>query len=130
MRTRTLELTSIFKINLGLEKWANAFADTKNLKTEIFNSLIRATKTSNNKAIKNSWATIVKLAESGCFKSQPYTIIEVFHKIYKHNLYFSNILFPTKLHLKNVYYLYSACSNPTNVVLLIVLSMITGKGAL
>ena len=40
-----------------------------------------------------------------------------------------NILFPTELHLKNVYYLYSACSNPTNVVLLIVLSMIIGKGA-
>ena len=26
------------------------------------------------------------------------------------------ILFPTELHLKNVYYLYSACSNPTDVV--------------
>ena len=39
------------------------------------------------------------------------------------------ILFPTELHLKNVYYHYSACSNPTNVVLLIVLSMIIGKGA-
>ena len=39
-----------------------------------------------------------------------------------------DILFSTELHLKNVYYLYSACSNPTNVVLVIVLSMITGKG--
>ena len=29
-----------------------------------------------------------------------------------------------ELHLKNVYYLYSACSNPTHVVLVIVLSMI------
>ena len=26
------------------------------------------------------------------------------------------ILFPTELHLKNAYYLYSACSNPTDVV--------------
>ena len=42
--------------------------------------------------------------------------------------FFMNILFPTELHLKNVYYLYSACSNPTNVVLVIVLSMIIGKG--
>jgi hypothetical protein len=40
-----------------------------------------------------------------------------------------NILFPTELHLKNVNYLYSACSNPTNVVLLIALSIIIGKGA-
>jgi hypothetical protein len=32
------------------------------------------------------------------------------------------------LHLKNVYYLYSECSNPTNVVWLIVLSIIIGKG--
>ena len=39
-----------------------------------------------------------------------------------------HILFPTELHLKNVYYLYSACSNPTDVVLVIVLSMIIGKG--
>ena len=31
------------------------------------------------------------------------------------------ILYPTELHLKNVYYLYSACSNPTDVVLVIVL---------
>ena len=30
---------------------------------------------------------------------------------------------------KNVYYFYSACSNPTNVFLVIVLSMIIGKGA-
>ena len=37
-------------------------------------------------------------------------------------------VFPTELHLKNVYHLYSACSNPTNVVLVIVLSMIIGKG--
>ena len=37
--------------------------------------------------------------------------------------------FPMELHLKNIYYLYSPCSNPTNVVLLIVLSMIIGKGA-
>jgi hypothetical protein len=40
-----------------------------------------------------------------------------------------NTLFPTEIHLKNVYYLYSACSNPTNVVLLVVLSMIIGKDA-
>ena len=33
-----------------------------------------------------------------------------------------------ELHLKNVDYLYSACSNPTNFVLLIVLSIIIGKG--
>jgi hypothetical protein len=33
-----------------------------------------------------------------------------------------------QLHLKNVYYLYSACSNPTNVVSVIVLSMIIGTG--
>ena len=39
------------------------------------------------------------------------------------------IFFPTELHLKNVHYLYSACSNPTIVVLLIVLSMIIGKDA-
>ena len=32
-----------------------------------------------------------------------------------------NILFPTELHLKNVNYLYSACSNPTDVVKVIVL---------
>ena len=38
-------------------------------------------------------------------------------------------LFPTELHLKNGYYLYSTCSNPTNVVLLLVLSMLIGKGA-
>jgi hypothetical protein len=35
-----------------------------------------------------------------------------------------------ELNLENVYYLYSACSNPTNGVLLIVLSMIKGKDAL
>ena len=35
-------------------------------------------------------------------------------------------LLPAELHLKNVYYLYSACSNPTDVVLVIVLRMITG----
>ena len=40
-----------------------------------------------------------------------------------------HILLSTKVHLKNVYYLYSACSNPTNVVLVIGLSMIIGKGA-
>ena len=39
-----------------------------------------------------------------------------------------HILFPTELHLKNVYYLYSACSNPINFVLVIVLNMIIGKG--
>ena len=33
-----------------------------------------------------------------------------------------NILFPTLVHLKNACYLYSTCSNPTNVVLVIVLS--------
>jgi hypothetical protein len=38
-------------------------------------------------------------------------------------------LLPTELHLKNVYYLYSACSNHTNVVSLIVLSMFIRKGA-
>ena len=43
--------------------------------------------------------------------------------------HFRDILFPAELHLKNVYYLYSACSNPTNVVLVIVLSMLIGKGA-
>jgi hypothetical protein len=37
-----------------------------------------------------------------------------------------HVLFQTELRLKNVYYLYSACSNPTNVVLMIVLSMIIG----
>jgi hypothetical protein len=40
-----------------------------------------------------------------------------------------HILFPTELHLVNVYYLCSACSNLTNVVLLIVSSMIIGKDA-
>ena len=39
-----------------------------------------------------------------------------------------NILFGTELHLKNAYYLYSPCSNPTNVVLVIILNMIIGKG--
>ena len=39
-----------------------------------------------------------------------------------------DILFPTELHLKNVYYLFSACSNPTDGVWVIVLSMIIGKG--
>jgi hypothetical protein len=39
------------------------------------------------------------------------------------------IFSPTELHLKNVNYLYSPCSNPTNVVLVIVLSIIIGKGA-
>ena len=28
--------------------------------------------------------------------------------------HFDHILFPTELHLQNVYYLYSACSNPTD----------------
>jgi hypothetical protein len=42
---------------------------------------------------------------------------------------FDNIFFPTELHLKNVYYLYSVCSNLTNVVTVIVLSMIIRKGA-
>ena len=40
----------------------------------------------------------------------------------------NHILLPTKVHLKNVYYLFSACSNLTNVVLVIVLGMIIGKG--
>ena len=40
----------------------------------------------------------------------------------------SYILFRTELHLKNAYYLYSACSNPTNVALVIILNMIIGKG--
>ena len=35
----------------------------------------------------------------------------------------------TYVNLKNANYLYSACSNPTNVVLVIVLSIIIGKGA-
>ena len=39
------------------------------------------------------------------------------------------ILLQTELHIKNVYDLYSAGSNPTNVVLLIILSMILGKDA-
>ena len=39
-----------------------------------------------------------------------------------------SILFRTELHLKNAYYLYSACSNPTNVALVIILNMIIGKG--
>ena len=39
-----------------------------------------------------------------------------------------NMLFGTELHLKNAYYLYSACSNPTNVVLAIIVNMIIGKG--
>ena len=43
--------------------------------------------------------------------------------------FITHILLPTKLHLKNVYYLYSTCSNPTYVVLAIVLGMIIGKGA-
>ena len=30
-----------------------------------------------------------------------------------------DILFPTQVHLKNAYYLYSAYSNPTNAVLVI-----------
>ena len=39
------------------------------------------------------------------------------------------ILFQTSVHLKNAYYPYSACSNLTNLVLVIVLNMILGKGA-
>ena len=39
-----------------------------------------------------------------------------------------NIFFGTELHLKNAYYLYSACSNPTYVVLVIILNMTIGKG--
>jgi hypothetical protein len=39
-----------------------------------------------------------------------------------------HILFGTELHLKNAYYLYSACSNPTNVVLVIILNLIIDKG--
>ena len=39
-----------------------------------------------------------------------------------------HILFGTELHLKNAHYLYSACSNPTNVVLVVILNMIIGKG--
>ena len=35
----------------------------------------------------------------------------------------SYILLPTELHLKNVYYLYNASSNPTNVVRVIVLEI-------
>ena len=39
-----------------------------------------------------------------------------------------HILFRTELHLKNAYYLYSACSNPSHVALVIILNMIIGKG--
>jgi hypothetical protein len=39
-----------------------------------------------------------------------------------------HILFGTELHLKNAHYLYSACSNPTNVVSVIILNMIKDKG--
>ena len=46
-----------------------------------------------------------------------------------HNFSERHILLPTKVYLKNVYYLYSACSNSTYIVLVIVLSMIIGKGA-
>jgi hypothetical protein len=42
---------------------------------------------------------------------------------------FSYIFLSTELHLKNVYYLYIACSNLTNVVLVSVLSMTIGEGA-
>ena len=42
--------------------------------------------------------------------------------------YSLDILFATELHLKNVNNLYSACSNPNNVVSVIVLRMIIGKG--
>jgi hypothetical protein len=48
--------------------------------------------------------------------------------IFSSMIYFSQILLPTELHLKNVYYLYSGCSNPTDVVLVTVLSII-GKDA-
>ena len=41
----------------------------------------------------------------------------------------AHIFLPTELHLKSVKYYYIACSNPTNVVLVIVLSMIISKGA-
>ena len=40
-----------------------------------------------------------------------------------------NILFPTKVNLENKGNLYSASSNPTNVVLVIVLGMTIGEGA-
>ena len=43
------------------------------------------------------------------------------------NLFY--ILFPTKINLENEGNLYSASSNPTNVVLVIVLGMIIRKGA-
>jgi hypothetical protein len=39
------------------------------------------------------------------------------------------ILCPTKVNLENESDLYSACSNPSDVVLLIVLGMIIGQGA-
>jgi hypothetical protein len=40
----------------------------------------------------------------------------------------TDIFFGTEHHLKNAYYLYSACSNPTNVVLVIILNIIIDKG--
>ena len=43
--------------------------------------------------------------------------------------YFQHIILPTELHLKKINYLYSACSNPTYVVLVTVLRMIISKGA-
>ena len=55
-------------------------------------------------------------------------ILSSYHFYRQYLVCMVNIILPTKLHLKNVYYLYSACSNPINVVLVIVLSMIVGKG--
>ena len=39
-----------------------------------------------------------------------------------------HIIFPTKVNLENDGDAYSACSNPTSVVLVIVLGIIIGKG--
>ena len=62
-----------------------------------------------------------------------YSVIVIYQIILPLTLTSGNIrhyiLFSTSFHLKNAYYLYSACSNPTNVVLVSVLSMIIGKGA-
>ena len=40
-----------------------------------------------------------------------------------------NIIFPIKVNLENESNLYSACSNPTNVVLVTVSGIIRGNGA-
>jgi hypothetical protein len=52
----------------------------------------------------------------------------VIWKIWNPRFFGLHTLFGTELHLKNAYYLYSACSNSTNAVLVIILNMIIGKG--